>query len=58
MKEKQWKDYWDVELGVSYIPIEKLDPQVAMPFFDYYFLKSAFVLSCKQIKFTISEEIV
>ena len=28
MKEKQWKDYWDVELGVSYIPIEKLDPQV------------------------------
>lgn len=28
MKDKQWKDYWDVELGVSYIPLEKLDPQV------------------------------
>ena len=28
MKEKQWKDYWDVELGVSYIPIDKLDPQI------------------------------
>ena len=30
MKDKQWKDYWDVELGVSYIPIDKLDPQVNM----------------------------
>ena len=30
MKDKQWKDYWDVELGVSYIPINKLDPQVNM----------------------------
>jgi hypothetical protein len=30
MKDKQWKDYWDVSLGVSYIPIEKLDPQVDM----------------------------
>ena len=29
MKDKQWKDYWDVDLGVSYIPIDKLDPQVA-----------------------------
>ena len=30
MKDKQWKDYWDVDLGVSYIPIDKLDPQVNM----------------------------
>ena len=29
MKDKQWKDYWDVELGVLYIPIDKLDPQVS-----------------------------
>ena len=28
MKDKQWKDYWDVSLGVSYIPLDKLDPQV------------------------------
>jgi hypothetical protein len=28
MKDKQWKDYWDIDLGVSYIPISKLDPQV------------------------------
>lgn len=28
MRDKQWKDYWDVSLGVSYIPLEKLDPQV------------------------------
>ena len=28
MKDKQWKDYWDVDLGCSYIPIDKLDPQV------------------------------
>ena len=30
MKDKQWKDHWDVELGVSYIPIDKLDPQTDM----------------------------
>ncbi len=30
MKDRQWRDYWDVELGVSYIPIDKLDPQVNM----------------------------
>ncbi len=30
MKDKQWRDYWDVDLGVSYIPIDKLDPQVNM----------------------------
>ena len=30
MKDKQWKDYWDLDLGSSYIPIEKLDPQVNM----------------------------
>jgi RNA-binding protein 16 len=28
MKERQWKDYWDVEMGVSYIPHEKLDHRV------------------------------
>ena len=28
MKDRQWKDYWDVELGVSYIPHEKLDAGV------------------------------
>ena len=27
MKDKQWKDYWDVSLGVSYISLEKIDPQ-------------------------------
>ena len=30
MKDKQWKEYWEVDLGVSYIPIDKLDPQVDM----------------------------
>ena len=30
MKDKQWKDYWDVEVGCSYIPISKLDPQIDM----------------------------
>lgn len=25
VKSKEWKDYWDLELGVSYIPWEKLD---------------------------------
>lgn len=24
MKGKEWKDYWEVELGVSYIPWNKL----------------------------------
>ena len=28
MKDKQWKDYWDVEYGVSYIPYDKLDHHV------------------------------
>ena len=27
MKDKQWKDCWDVALGVAYIPLDKLDPQ-------------------------------
>ena len=27
MKDKKWKDDWDVSLGVSYIPVDKLDPQ-------------------------------
>ena len=30
VKDKQWKEYWDVDLGVSYIPIDKLHPQVDM----------------------------
>ena len=30
MKDKQWKDLWDVDLGVSYIPINRLDPQTDM----------------------------
>ena len=30
MKDKQWKDYWEVDIGCSYIPIDKLDPQVDM----------------------------
>ena len=34
MKDKQWKDYWDVDLGVSYIPIDKLDPQTDMPLLE------------------------
>ena len=28
MKEKQWKEFWDLDAGASFIPIEKLDPQV------------------------------
>ena len=24
MKDKQWRDYWDVDLGASYIPIDRL----------------------------------
>lgn len=24
MKEKEWKDYWEVETGTSYIPWNKL----------------------------------
>ena len=28
MKDKQWKDYWDVDMGVSYIPFDKLDNHV------------------------------
>lgn len=27
-KEKEWKDYWDVDLGVSYVPWAKLTPAV------------------------------
>ena len=34
MKDKQWKDHWDVDLGVSYIPIDKLDPQTDMPLLE------------------------
>ena len=30
MKDKQWKDYWDLDLGCSYIPVEKLNSQVNM----------------------------
>jgi len=28
MKDKQWKDYWDVDIGVSYIPFSKIDQSV------------------------------
>lgn len=28
MKGKEYKDYWDVELGASYIPYDKLDDNV------------------------------
>ena len=28
MKDKQWKDYWDLDLGCSYIPTEKVTTQV------------------------------
>ena len=28
MKDKLWKDYWDLDLGCSYIPIEKVTTQV------------------------------
>ena len=28
MKDKQWKDYWDVDIGCSYLPIEKVTTQV------------------------------
>lgn len=30
MKEKQWKDYWDVDIGVSYIPYAKIDQSVRL----------------------------
>ena len=30
MKDKQWKDYWDLDLGSSYIPLEKINSQVNM----------------------------
>ena len=30
MKEKQWKEFWDLDAGASFIPIEKLDPQVGI----------------------------
>lgn len=26
VKSKEWKDYWDLDLGVSYIPYNKLTP--------------------------------
>lgn len=28
MKDKEWKDYWEVEDGVSYIPWEKLNKDI------------------------------
>ena len=28
MKDKLWKDYWDLDLGCSYIPLEKVTTQV------------------------------
>ena len=30
MKDKQWKDYWDLDLGSSYIPLDKINSQVNM----------------------------
>lgn len=28
MKDKEWKDYWEIEDGVSYIPWEKLNKEI------------------------------
>ena len=28
MKDKLWKDYWDLDLGCSYIPVDKVTTQV------------------------------
>lgn len=28
VKSKEWKDYWDIDLGVSYIPLEKIPKDV------------------------------
>lgn len=31
VKSKEWKDYWDLELGVSYIPFSKLNESTDFP---------------------------
>ena len=36
MKEKQWKEFWDLDSGASFIPIEKLDPQVKGVVFKFW----------------------
>jgi len=28
MKDKEWKDYWEIDDGVSYIPWEKLNKEI------------------------------
>lgn len=28
MKDKEWKDYWEIDDGVSYIPWEKLNKDI------------------------------
>jgi len=28
MKDKEWKDYWEIDEGVSYIPWEKLNKDI------------------------------
>ena len=30
MKDKMWKDYWDLDLGCSYIPLDKVTSQVSL----------------------------
>ena len=32
MKDKLWKDYWDLDLGCSYIPVDKVTTQVTIKF--------------------------
>ena len=36
MKDKQWKDYWDVDIGCSYLPLEKVTTQVPTSLFDIH----------------------
>ena len=36
MKDKQWKDYWDVDIGCSYLPLEKVTTQVLTSLFDIH----------------------
>ena len=28
VQDKQWKEYWDLDLGCSYIPLDKVNSQV------------------------------
>ena len=36
MKDKQWKDYWDVDIGCSYLPLEKVTTQVPTLSFEIH----------------------